>query len=166
MANPSRRRRAIGFETLESRKTPSTLAGGAAIHALATRPAAFRGSGKEQLISFVPQQNGSILTTGIATGRAIPIGAFSGEVDTTVAPDHLHAKAIATLMTQTGDQLVLSITGVYRASRSTSQRGTFTFGIAGGTGKYAHATGGGTLSGTLNMATGSLTFTIAGKIRT
>lgn len=166
MAKPKRRPRAIGFETLESRETPSTMAAGAGIHALATRPAAFRGSGREQLLTFVPLSNGAIQTTGIATGRAVPIGAFSGEVDTNVAADHLHATATATLTTQGGDQLILNIAGTYRRSRSSVQRGSFTFRIAGGTGKFAQATGSGTLNGTLNTATASLNFTISGKLRT
>ncbi|HEV3166800.1 MAG TPA: hypothetical protein VGZ22_22425, partial [Isosphaeraceae bacterium] len=160
-----RRKRAIGFEVLERRETPSTIGGGAhLIHVQRVGSSGFQGTAREVVTTVGPLPSGELLSVGSINGRASQIGSFTGTVNTIIARDTVHSTSLAFLTTSSGDQLDLVFTGAFKASKSTVLRGNFSFTIFGGTGSFANATGGGRLTETLDFRSATASFSFTGKL--
>ncbi len=147
------------IESLEHREVLSTVALGHHVLAL-------RGNGTGAVASVQNLPGGGFQTVTNLDGRANALGHFGGQVLSTFAGNGSTTNDSAVLVAQNGDQLNLFYSGGYRAPRghSTRAQGTFHFTVTGGTGRFASATGGGTLVATIDTNSGASTFRINGRV--
>jgi hypothetical protein len=160
------RRRRFQVEALERRETLSTAMGGAAlaapavVHVMAHRTVhvtkAFKGSGTATLIGFTVLSNGSTLGIGTVNGSGTTIGAFGGMLQATLAPSTFAVQSASGEFTASdGSQLNLTVTAHKKGA---------TYKITGGTGTFAGAKGSGTMTGSVNAATHTLSFAFKGTV--
>lgn len=139
------------LEPLESRETPTALAGADPLTALASvhvaaaptarpRPVAFRGLGQVTFSAPAVLSNGGLGLSGNGSGEALGIGNFTGQVTATISPDLRGFTATATFQNTSGDSVQATFSGHYRKRINTST-GTGLFIVTGGTGHFANATG-------------------------
>jgi hypothetical protein len=163
MAVRNTRRRRFHLEALERREVLSAAAGmmgqplslAAAVQAHLVVPAAHRhsfpllGQGKTALLTALPQADGSLLTTSSVLGSVTELGIYSGQLTALYAPDRLSFTGGAVLNSTitNGDQIFLNIPAATHTRNKITTHLQASFRILGGTGRFANATGSGTLSG-------------------
>jgi hypothetical protein len=135
------------------------------VHPFLATTKQFKGSGKGQVVSTAPRPNGGLETISSLSGTVSQLGSFTGRLTLDFASDRLHFTGQAVLVGATSktDQIRLQVVG----SNSTPKRMTTfvaSFKILGGTGRFAHATGSGALSGVANAVTGAASFSISGTV--
>src|SRR5829696_3271829 len=145
MANRKSQKARPGFESLERRDTPGSLAGGGELASIAARAAitaaattsVFRGAGIEKVTKQTPLANGALFVVGGVTGAATTLGTFKGINSTIFTRNLATFRSTAIFQATDGSRLVISITGVRGAGTSATGRYT----ITGGTRRFAGATG-------------------------
>jgi hypothetical protein len=168
MATHDRHKRRIEFEALERRETPSAMMGGAhAIHE-AARPhiVALRGSGTGNVISLTPLGNGAFrIVTNVNSNTTL--GPLSGQITGTILSSGRVGSGSGQFTAQDGAVVNFSLSGSFKKPKNGSSvvSGSFPLMITGGTKEFAGATGNGRVSGTLNEAAGTFTFTINARVR-
>jgi hypothetical protein len=165
------------MEPLERRETPGSA------HALATSTThptvTVSGSGVGAVTQLSNQIN-SVKIESVTRGRASGLGTFTGNPKGFF---YFNGHAIATdvLTASNGDTLDITLDGSVRlASTNTKEFGirqlleasptsataSYHFKVTGGTGRFAGATGSGTVSETINAGTGGLHFSFNGRVKT
>jgi hypothetical protein len=177
MASRRQLRRQFQIEGLEKRDTPSALSGVAAeIHMEKAKPkpppkpkykftaAPIIGSGTVLLGTLEPTSASGTMSGTITVPKKnafhASFGAFTGNLTVNLVGQG-QATAIGQFNLK-GGALVMSFT-----LAGSLQQGSFsgTFTVAGGTGKFAHTTGVGTVTAVLNASTESAALNLAGNLK-
>jgi hypothetical protein len=106
-----------------------------------------------------------VVASGSATGTELGSGTWNDTEFAAFTPTGLAIDGDLTLTAANGDQLFVhydATTPLPDATGAIHPQGTFT--IVGGTGRFANATGGGTLSADANVANPATTATLDGTI--
>jgi hypothetical protein len=166
-----RRNRSPRIEFLETRETPSSLAGGPfLIHPLAVshRPAAFHVSGSATVIGS-PDSGVNPPFTAAATGQASQLGAFTGFFSVASPSDggaqiqlQMNGKPRKHHKHQSTLQITMTVLATGSGGSPIDFQGTYA--ITSGTGRLARAVGGGSVTGIVNPPSLSLTFDLEGTI--
>jgi hypothetical protein len=155
MAKRSFWKRQLRLELLESRETPTALAGahpltGLAIN-LAAQPAphskgvVFRGTEQVTFSAPVPQSSsGPAVLSGSGSGNVSDLGSFKSQVTATIAFDFRSFSVTETFQATNGDKVFATINGHYQ-HRINNSSATATLLVTGGTGNFANAIGHGTV---------------------
>ena len=152
------------LETLERRENLTASTG---LHAFASAAIPLKGSGTGQVTSETTLPSRLALTATLI-GNDARAGAFTGQVNGQIflGKPMSSATGMATLAVASGATVNLSLTGsVHMKTRSSLATGTFKFHVTSGTGLLSGATGSGTGSGTINEASGAVTFKYQGRGR-
>lgn len=128
--------------------------------------AAFKISASYDAIPTFTDTGASVVAAGSAIGTDIGAGQWNDTEFAAFTPDGFDITGNLTLTAANGDELFISYhaTTPYPdpATGAFNPAGTFT--ITGGTGRFANATGGGTLSAHANAGTPATTATLDGTI--
>jgi len=182
MAKRSSWKRRYRLELLECREAPAALTpagvdslAGSADHAEAQNAAlataeVFRGT---QHLMFGPPTSTSSIgpasLTGTLTGSATGLGNFKGQITDQIAFDWRSFSATETIQTANSGNLFVTINGAYH-HRMYNTHATADLLITGGTGRFANATGHGTVGFSPILATNfpnsSATLSFVAKVRT
>jgi|SRR5579864_4195299 len=159
-------KRHLTFEALEVRDTPSVMMGG--IHTMKApphRPVGFSGSGSATLTGETILPNGGLQVAGSVVGQASLIKQFTGTIDGTFSPGFLRVTATAELQAvSNGDKVDIALSErLMKSGKNGHFSGNFT--ITGGTGRFAHATGGGSISNVFVISSNSASIRFSGRVR-
>lgn len=128
--------------------------------------AAFRIQASYDAYPTFTSTGASVVASGSAIGTDIGTGAWNDTEFAAFTPDGFDITGSLTLTAANGDQLFVSYhatTPYPDAAGNFNPSGTFT--ITGGTGRFAGATGGGSLSAHANAGTPATTATLEGTIQ-
>src|SRR5581483_11887516 len=123
------------------------------IEAAKVKSAPFNGNAKSTLVSQTTLAGGGAQATSSLSGKASKIGKFTGSLDTTFAPGLTSYTAHFTIIAANGDEIFASAQGTFKTTKK-GPTSTAHFTITGGTGSFAGATGGGSVTTVLDTATG------------
>jgi hypothetical protein len=126
----------------------------------------FVGQGKTALLTATPLADGSLVTTSSVLGQVTQLGIYSGQLTVKYSPNRLSFTGGAVLNSTitNGDQIFLNISAATRTRNTITTHLQATFQVLGGTGRFAGATGSGTLDGIENTQSLSELFIIHGTI--
>jgi hypothetical protein len=121
--------------------------------------------GSAQVTSLTPVVGGFV-TTGAASGVVAGIGNVTATAAGFLSPNLLNATGTAVITDAAGEQLDVTVSGIFHAppAGSTLTTGFFRFVVTGGTGRFAHAVGSGSIVAHANFATLSMTFVATGTV--
>jgi hypothetical protein len=163
MSQRDKRQMGLQVEPLEGRALLSTTAGAVVMPASLVQGVTYlfvngQAHGKVHAERAIPDIGGRFDLKGTAVlnqlGKVSVSGTLSG---TGFIGGHGHAGATITLANSKGT-VVLSLIGPTQGGFTAAPSGTYTFGVEGGTGHYAHVVGHGTVDLTYNAKSFSLTF--------
>jgi prepilin-type processing-associated H-X9-DG protein len=162
MRQRDKKQTSLRVEPLEGRALLSTTAGAVAVPASLVRGVTYlfvdgHAHGKVHAERAIPDIGGRLDLKGTAVLNQLGKVSVSGTLSGTGFIAQGHAGATLTLANSKGT-VILSLIGPTQGGFKAAPSGTYTFGVEGGTGQYAHVVGHGTVDLTYNARTFSLAF--------